>query len=176
MNTPNNARRRRSRDRLTQALIELLQTKELTTIRVQELCRLAGVNRTTFYACFPDIYALAEAAQEKLEQEVAAFYYQKKEDGDRRPVFLQLFCYIAENQLLFKTYFKLGGRGAFGLTEEDERFALQYYDGRNIDYHVAFFRAGLNAMIGKWLSEGCQKTPEEMYEILYSEYFSKSAS
>ena len=44
------------------------------------------------------------------------------------------------------------------------------YNGEHIDYHIAFFSAGLNALIRHWLDGGCKETPEEMVEILKSEY------
>lgn len=174
MNTVNNVRRRRSREKLTEALIRTLQTKELSEIRVQELCRMAGVNRSTFYACFQDIYGLAEEAQKKLKQEVASFYYRENEDDDREAVFLQLFRHVAENQLLYKTYFKLGLPVSFDPSEADLRMAEKYYEWKDIDYHVAFFRAGLNAVIEKWLAEGCCRPPEEINEIISMEYRAKN--
>ncbi len=172
MNTPNNARRRRSREKLIEALIQELQTREISEVRVQELCCLAGVNRSTFYACFPDIYALAEAAQTKLEEEVSAFYYQE-ESEDRSGVFLQLFRHVAENQGLYKIYFKLGAPGGLGPSETDRRLAEKYYAGQDLDYHIAFFRAGLNAVIEKWLGEGCRRSPEEISRIIAAEYHAK---
>ncbi len=39
-----------------------------------------------------------------------------------------------------------------------------------MDYHVEFHKAGLNAIIKKWLNGGCVETPEEMEGILKSEY------
>lgn len=34
----------------------------------------------------------------------------------------------------------------------------------------SFFKAGLNAIVKKWLEGGCRETPEEMNEIIHSEY------
>jgi hypothetical protein len=42
-----------------------------------------------------------------------------------------------------------------------------------MEYHIAFFESGLNAIIGKWLEGGCRETPEEMAEIVISEYAPK---
>ena len=51
MNTKNNRRKRDSVQKMEQVLIELLQTKELHQISVSDLCKRAGLNRSTFYAC-----------------------------------------------------------------------------------------------------------------------------
>jgi hypothetical protein len=52
--------------------------------------------------------------------------------------------------------------------------AKKYYDNEFIDYHIEFFRAGLNAIIKKWLNNGCKETPEEMVKIITSEYKNKN--
>ncbi|MBQ6836792.1 MAG: TetR family transcriptional regulator C-terminal domain-containing protein, partial [Clostridia bacterium] len=40
----------------------------------------------------------------------------------------------------------------------------------HIDYHIEFFQAGFNAIVKKWLESGCKESPEEMENILKSEY------
>jgi AcrR family transcriptional regulator len=51
---------RRTRDLLQQALVNLLETKEFDKISVQDITDVAGVNRATFYAHYPDKFALLE--------------------------------------------------------------------------------------------------------------------
>ena len=45
----------------------LIQTKELNEISVSDICKRAGLNRTTFYANYSDIYGLADTIRERLE-------------------------------------------------------------------------------------------------------------
>ena len=59
-------------------------------------------------------------------------------------------------------------------TQYRVELAEKYYDNKFIDYHIEFFRAGLNAIIKKWLNNGCKETPEEINEIITSEYKNKS--
>jgi len=35
---------------------------------------------------------------------------------------------------------------------------------------VAFFYSGLNAVIRRWLENGCRETPEEIDEVIRREY------
>lgn len=51
---------RRTRELLQQALDALLQQKEFEKITVQDITDEAGVNRATFYAHYPDKFALLE--------------------------------------------------------------------------------------------------------------------
>lgn len=51
---------RRTRKYLEDAFLELLEAKGFQAVTVQEITERAGVNRATFYAHFPDKYALLD--------------------------------------------------------------------------------------------------------------------
>lgn len=85
-----------------------------------------------------------------------------------------MFKHIKENQIFFKTYFKLEDISISSITQYDTGIAKKYYDNEYIDYHIEFFRAGLNAIIKKWLNNNCNETPEEMVKIITSEYKNKN--
>lgn len=51
---------RRTRQLLQQSLAELLRTREFDKLSVQEITDAAGLNRATFYAHYPDKFALLE--------------------------------------------------------------------------------------------------------------------
>ena len=170
MNTPNNKRRKDSMKRIGTAFIKLLQTKELDEISVTEICKMAEVNRTTFYSNCVDIYDLAEQVQKSLEQEVVELYREEWEQGYGSHDFLRLFCHIKENPLFYKTYFKLNTGGKLRFMMYNVEDAVERFDNKNIDYHIAFFSSGLNAVIKMWLDNDCRESPEEIYEILKEEY------
>ena len=170
MNTPNNKRRKDSVKRIGNAFIKLLQTKELGEISVTDICKLAEINRTTFYANFADIYDLAEEIQISLEKEVVDLYREEWEQGHGSHDFLRLFCHIKENPLFYKTYFKLntGGKLRFMMYNVEE--AVERFNNKNIEYHIAVFSSGLNAVIKMWLENNCRESPEEIYNIIKDEY------
>jgi AcrR family transcriptional regulator len=147
------------------ALIKLLQQHEFHQIHVTDICKVAEVNRTTFYANYLDIFDLADAVQKSMEEEVLGIM-----EGDENSNFLNLFRHIKENPIFYKTYFKLNVGGKFRFAGYDMKQALSRYDNQYIDYHIAFFGNGLNAIIKKWLENGCRETPEEIFSILQAEY------
>ena len=51
---------KRSREALEQAFVDLLREKGFQAITVQDITQRAGLNRATFYAHFPDKYALLD--------------------------------------------------------------------------------------------------------------------
>lgn len=169
MNIPNNKRRKASQNKIQQSFIHLLEGKELHKITVTDICKEAQVNRTTFYANYLDIFDLAEAMQRMLELEVAALYREEHERGYNSNNFLKLFQHVYENQPLYRTYFKLGANRPLKM-QYDIHQAMQYYGNQHIEYHMEFFRNGLNAVLKKWLDGGCKETPEEINEIILMEY------
>ena len=170
MNTQNNRRRRESIQRIERALIDLLQTKELSEITVSEICVKCGLNRSTFYANFLDIYDLADKLRENLEQEVGRLYEKETVQGFNSHDYLRLFRHMRDNQLFYRTYFKLGYDDQHPVMVYDISLAQQHFDNRHIAYHLEFFKSGFNAIVKMWLAGGCRETPEEMEEILHKEY------
>ncbi len=169
MNVKNNKRRLASREAIERTFIELLQKKEISEISVSEICKLTGLNRSTFYANYTDIYELADKIREGLENEVASLYENEASSKYIADDWLRLFYHIRENQLFYKTYFKLG----YDTDKIDlQKFGLNdmIFPEKYMEYHIEFFRAGFNAIVKKWLAGGCTESPEEMSEILKSEY------
>ena len=58
MNKVNNKRKRNSQEKIKKIFIDLIQNKEINEITVSEICKKAGLNRTTFYSNYIDIYEI----------------------------------------------------------------------------------------------------------------------
>ena len=169
MNVKNNKRRRESQEKMERAFIELLQTHEIKDITVSDIIQKAALNRSTFYANYMDIFDLADKTREKLESEFSNIFadhdHFHEHDGA-----LKMFSHIKENQIFYKTYFKLCYDDKHLVSIYDTRRAEEEHMDSNINYHIEFFRNGLNALIKLWLRGGCKESPEEMAEVLQSEY------
>ncbi len=172
MNTPNNKRKRNSQERIERVFINLIQTKNINEISVSEIVKLAGVNRSTFYANYIDIFDLEEKIRDGMFLNMLELYKEESIMHKHSYDYLKLFRHIKDNQIYYKTLFKLN----FDFTKyydnhlEDEE-ALKYYGTtKNIDYHIAFFKAGINAILTKWIENDFHETPEEISEILRTEY------
>ena len=59
---------RRSRQMIRQAFEELLRERELSKITVIDIVQRADLNRSTFYAHYPDIYGIVDEIQEEILQ------------------------------------------------------------------------------------------------------------
>lgn len=175
MNTPNNRRKKKSIETIEKVFIDLLQTRQLSEISVSDICKLAGLNRTTFYANYTDIFALADSIRDKLEGSLAELYKEEITGGFNSNDYLKLFRHIKDNQIFYRTYFKLGYDDNYKIVSYDTELAKQHFQNRFINYHMEFFKSGLTKIIKMWLSGGCRETPEEMYEIIRSEYSGREA-
>lgn len=175
MNTPNNKRRKESRNRIEKVFIELLQTKDLNEISVSDICKRAGLNRTTFYANYTDIYGLADAIRDQLEVAVSDLYSDEITQGFNSHNYLKLFRHIKENQIFYQTYFKLGYDNQYKIISYDTALAQTHFQNKFIRYHMEFFKAGITQIIKLWLKNGCQESPEELFDIIKSEYQGREA-
>ena len=169
MNVKNNRRRRESQKKIEKAFIELLQTREIQEIAVADIIRMTGLNRSTFYANYLDIYDLADKIRKKLEEDFSSMFTEASDDNEQNGS-LKMFRHIYENQIFYKTYFKLQYDESQKISIYDRNVAIRDGLEENIEYHIEFFRHGLNAIIKMWLAGGCRETPEQMVDILKREY------
>ncbi len=169
MNIKNNKRRRESQEKIEKAFVELLQSHEIKDITVSDIITGAGLNRSTFYANYIDIYDLADKTKERLEADFSKLFADYDYFNERSGA-LKMFQHIKENQIFYKTYFKLCYDDKHLISIYDTRRAIKEHIDSNIKYHIEFFRNGLNAIIKMWLAGGCQESPEEMAQVLKVEY------
>ena len=173
MNIQNNKKRKSSIEKIEKAFLQLIQKKNIEDISVSTICEIAKLNRSTFYSNYIDIYDLADKVKQQMAKEFAEFQLSNKSEHNPNG-YLTMFKYIKDNQIFFKTYFKLESICPDVPLQYHTELAEKYYDNKFIDYHIEFFRAGLNAIIKKWLNNGCKESPEEINEIITSEYKNKS--
>ncbi|MBS4982305.1 MAG: TetR/AcrR family transcriptional regulator [Lachnospiraceae bacterium] len=170
MNTPNNKRRRESREKIEKVFIELLRNNSLENITVSELCKIAKINRSTFYSNYDDIYALADSIRTGLETQLDEVYQDEILNGYNSNDFEKLFRHIKDNQIFYNTYFKLGFDNNYKIVKFDHKLAEQHFGNKYIEYHCEFFRAAITSIIKMWLKNGCKESPEEMADIIRQEY------
>ena len=171
MNTPNNKRRKESKEKIEKCFIELIQTKNVDEVSITDICKKTGLNRSTFYANYIDIYDLVDKLRERMIYDWLEIYKDEKDNNYHSYDFLKLFRHIKDNQIFYKTYFKLNFDLDTSMGFIDNEEVIRFLDSnKNLDYHVEFFKAGLNAIIKKWLNNNCKEAPEEILEIITSEY------
>ena len=174
-------------DRALLELLELLEEKELTYITVKELCKRAGVNRSTFYLHYETMGDLLAEAVEYMERRFLSYFEPEAQPvvsrlHDCPPEELYLITprqltpflnFVREHRRVYRAALK--NPAALGLERTYERmfrhvFApiLERYGVAEADraYVMAFYIRGLVAMVAAWLERDCRDSVEHMTELI----------
>ena len=87
---------------MDEALIALLEKKDLEYITVKEICHQAGVNRSTFYLHYESIAELLDEAMEMINQRFLSYFPQEEEAvlGDMEHRELNDLVFVTQEYLL----------------------------------------------------------------------------
>lgn len=183
MNRSNNERYQATERRIIDAFIQLLPDKDVPEITVSEICRIARINRSSFYLHFRDVYDLMDAIERRFCQYYADLFERPEETYNLGRRFQRLFAFIYEHRDFYIPYWQQAKSLSVldaALSEKAERqmkvTAAQYgfQTEEELQYHRVFFKAGLAALIGRWLGRKCPESPEELSEILRKEYWDRT--
>ena len=171
MNRENNKRRQETVKSIRRAFLSLALTKDPEKISVSDICKKAEINRSTFYSIYFDTADLLEDIEKEMTEEFLSVFPEKPDGSGREFDFSVFFRHVSENQAFYRLYFLLGfDFGKIFLENEMRNITKSFPDHYHVEYHLAFFQAGMTALIQKWLSGGCKETPEEILIILRDQY------
>lgn len=169
------------------ALISLLKKKPFDYVTVSEICEEAGVNRSTFYLHYETIGdLLAETTRYLLDGFLAYF------SADSKSITLNLeqcqlsdlvficdkylspyLSYVKDHKEIFGTallhHQALGFEDVYKRMFDNifnpilERF---HYPSGNRQYVMMYYLNGINAIISEWLRNDCDKSIQEISEII----------
>lgn len=174
--------------KMDKALISLLEHKPFEYITVSEICKTAGVNRSTFYLHYENtIDLLNETARFLLDDFVSYFNIDTKNIANKiressldELVFISdeylhpYLSYISENQCVFRTV--LSHSSSFGFNEIFQRLYENIFNPvlerfnyplSNRKYAMMFYLNGITAIVTEWLKDGCEKSIKEVSQIIY---------
>ncbi|MBO7187799.1 MAG: TetR/AcrR family transcriptional regulator [Clostridia bacterium] len=167
---------------MNQALISLLEKKDIEFITVTEITKKAGVNRSTFYLHYENIYDLLEETIQNLNERFINSFNIKVPLKITSPKDAYLITndflipylnFCKENKRVLKlvnkkpesfrnkdTYQKMYNTIFYPaitqfVKKEDERI-----------YFLEFFTQGVASIVHKWLELDCSTKIEELIEII----------
>jgi len=172
------ARVRRTRDALGDALIALMQEKPFDTITVQDVLDRAHVSRSTFYAHYSDKDDLLMSDSEEFFEALSTALSAHGDKSDRVFPVKEFFTHLADVQPFFKALVKSGrfqenmelARGHFA--RGIERRLSELPRARAIPANelpaIAFTHAGaLLSLLAWWLDRGMREPAEQMDELFH---------
>jgi len=182
MNTPNNRRSQNSVENIIRAVFMIMDTekKPLGKITVREICERAGINRSTFYAHFQDVYDVGESVEKHMSEMAGEAFMNRLQEGDSlRRGFEGLFEFVREYKEFYLLYLEGSHRvRAIEMLTEPYQERLEQLDPKELgcvvegelEYRQDFFSAGLAAMLYRWLRNDCRETPGQLFEILMRQH------
>ena len=173
--------------RMDEALITLLEQKDLEYITVKALCQQAGVNRSTFYLHYETIADLVNETLERINERFLSYFPKQEEEvlGNMdsrkreelvlvtREYLLPYLRFIRDNKKIYRAAFRNpGGMQAYARYGELkqhilgpilERFAIPTV---HRPYYIAYYVEGIIAIIKEWLRQDCADDVEMIADII----------
>ena len=172
------ARVRRTRDALGDALVALMQEKPFETITVQDVLDRAHVGRSTFYSHYSDKDDLLMSDVDEFYERVAMGLSEKGDTSERVFPVREFFSHIAEARRFVNALSSSGkmqenldlARGHFA--RGIERRLGELPRGRSVPESerlaVSFAHAGaLLSLLTWWIDGGMRQSPAEMDQLFH---------
>ena len=175
--------------RMDEALIALLEKKDLEYITVKEICHQAGVNRSTFYLHYESIAELLQETMERIDQRFLSYFPQQEAavlgDLEHRELddlvlvtqeyLLPYLRFIQDNKKVYRAAFRnpssMQANARYGVLKQRilnpilERFEIPT---ARRPYYIAYYVEGIAAIIKEWLRHDCGDSVEMIAAIIES--------
>ena len=175
--------------RMDEALIALLEKKDLEYITVKEICHQAGVNRSTFYLHYESIAELLDETMEMINQRFLSYFPQEEAavlgDMEHRELndlvfvtqeyLLPYLRFIQDNKKVYRAAFRnpssMQANARYGVLKQRildpilERFEIP---AARRPYYIAYYVEGIAAIVKEWLRHDCGDSVEMIAAIIES--------
>lgn len=175
--------------RMDEALLALLEEKDLEYITVKEICHQAGVNRSTFYLHYETIADLVNETLEMINQRFLSYFPQQEEEilGNldsrereelvlvTREYLLPYLRFIRDNKKVYRAAFRnpssVQAHTRYGELKQHilgpvlEQFEIP---AAHRPYYIAYYVEGIAAIVKEWLRQDCADEVEMIADIIES--------
>ena len=180
---------------MNKALLSLLEEKPFEYITVSEVCKEAAVSRSTFYLHYQNT---TDLLSETMKQLIDGFLSYFPVDTDRitnkfsdcslgdlnyitAEYLTPYLSYIRDHRAVFTT--ALSQAHIFGFEDIFQRMYDNIFDPilarfcyplEDRKYVMRFYLNGIHAIVLQWLKDGCDRSIEEVSQILHNCVFGLS--
>ncbi len=167
---------------MNEALLILLEKKDIEFITVTEITKKAGVNRATFYLHYDNVYELLEETVENLNKKFINSFDKKNliEISSPKDAFLitdeKLIPYlnfVKKNKRVLKLINQkpqlFGARKTYQQMYEKILYpAISQFlkDENDKIYQLEFFTKGVSAIVHKWIEKDCETEISEIIKVI----------
>lgn len=168
----------RSRKMIRKAFMELLREKPFEKITVTDIVNRAEINRSTFYAHYPDVMGVIDEIQEEIieytQRALAEMDFSEFFDNPM-PLLQNIIKLLEENSELYRLLSKsniatkqLGHLKAILIDKTKSTIAMneQYKQDQRIDFYIRFFMGGMVDVYSQWLNREIDRPLKDITENL----------
>ena len=173
--------------KMSDALLDLLKTKPFAYITISEICKKAGVNRSTFYLHYENTADLLAEPGQRLLDDFRSYFMvdtvaltahfadcEEKELNFITEEYLHPYLsYIRDNRHVFATILKHANSFHFDAVFQrlfqhvfDPILHRFGYPAEERKYVMMFYLSGINALVLEWLKDDCRKSIEKVSHII----------
>lgn len=161
---------------ISQALFQLLESKNLEDISVTELCSLADVNRGTFYKYYADVpdlfHHMEDEVYEELKEILDACLFK-----DMYSMYRQLMDALRENKDMISILLQKGPRASYLvsrlveyswqrlLEHQEDALSPEYIE--KSEYIFSYQYGGTVEVLIRWIRTGMETDPEFISGIIH---------
>lgn len=168
---------RRTRSRLGNALVALIQEKPVDKVTVREVLNRASVGRSTFYLHYRDMDDLfLSVLEDGLEMWTTALSKQQENSRRLAPV-MEFFAHVASARKLYRALVDSGRIHAFfdlaqgyfarGIARRLKEMSLANLVQRDLDARSHALAGNLLSLLKWWLDRGARESPKAMDELFH---------
>ena len=153
---------KRSRRLIREAFLQLFQEKKLSKITVKDIVDRADVNRSTFYAHYPDV----RGVMEEIENEIIGEMFETLEVleygsffKNPTPLLLKVSRYLEDDQDFYRVLWSGDGADNFVFKlqdlftdsmEKDESIPENVRESQQFRLRITYFAGGIANMYRQW--------------------------
>lgn len=164
----------RSRRMIRKAFVELLHEKSFEKITATDIINRSGLNRSTFYAHYPDVKGIID----EITGEVIALFRQMLTEmdfsrflNDPKPYLKKIVTFLEENQELYRLlgqsemsllYLEQLKKVLIQQVLESPNLPTEGLSPISVNIRIRMLLSGVIDTYREWLAGGIHYTPEEM--------------
>ena len=165
---------------LRDSLMELMKTRPISTINIKEICALADISRSTFYAHYNDQYDLLRKTEEEtytfMDNILNKYAIYKNDKKMTLQMMEEILQYIADNNKSIYVLFTENGDIHFQKTLFSSMYQKNYFHLKSLtdkfpdeptkQYYFLFIVTGTIGLICHWINNGMDKSIQELARMI----------
>lgn len=158
---------------IRESFIQLYAKKPISQITVKEICERSGINRSTFYRNYIDVYDV----KEQIENEFLLLFHefmQGKRTENAEESIRKILQLMKENQKRYIALHKIPSEKMLTLSmDESFKDGKQYYQQQaphmtetELRWYHGYICGGCATVMLEWVKNGMKEPPEELARFL----------